>query len=179
MDYLTEYNSEWPAWFRQIEQSFLRKIPHFLRIEHVGSTSIPGMVAKPIIDLDVVVPDGTIADAIASVEQAGYAHQGTLGIVGREAFRLVGDAPKRLPKHHLYACELSSPELHRHTAFREYLRAHPAEVSRLSAFKRTLAFQQHLSRDEYMEAKSPLVIEMLAQALAWYGTQEGKNAGAD
>ncbi len=179
MDYLTEYNFAWPEWFREIGHSLRPRLTHCLCIEHVGSTSIIGMAAKPIIDIDSVVPDGGIADAIISLERAGYGHQGDLGIAGRESFRPVSAATLNLPPHHLYACEASSPELHRHIAFREYLRAHPVAALRLTEFKRRLAFQQQLSRNEYIDAKSPLVAEITTQALAWYGTQEGENTIAN
>lgn len=90
---------------------------------------------------------------------------------GRETFQAVQEATQRLPPHHLYACEASSPELRKHVSFREYLLAHPSEALRLTEFKRLLAFEQRVSRSEYIEAKSPLVGEITAQALAWYSAR--------
>lgn len=173
MDYLSEYNRHWPAWFSQIEQYLQPQLMGILRIEHIGSTSIIGMAAKPIIDIDLVVPDGAITNAVTCIEATGYVHRRDLDVPGREAFLPVSPITKNLPTHHLYACEVSSMELHRHIAFREYLRAHPIEAVRLTDFKRYLAFERHLSRSEYIEAKSPLVVEIIGQALTWYGPIPG------
>ena len=168
MDYLTEYNPDWPAWFLEIEHYLRPRLAGCLGIEHVGSTSVVGMAAKPIID--IVMADGSMGGMIASVERAGYVHQGDLGITGREAFQASHEVTRRLPPHHLYACEASSSELLKHLSFRQYLRAHPSETQRLTEFKCLLAFRQRVSRGEYIEAKSPLVGEITALALAWYGT---------
>lgn len=74
-------------------------------IEHVGSTSVPGLAAKPIIDIDIVIPpQQTIQSMITRLEPLGYTHLGLLGIVGRDAFRQEND----LPKHNLYVCPLDA-----------------------------------------------------------------------
>ena len=168
MQLLCEYDPVWPHWFKLIEQYLHPRARGVLRLEHVGSTSIAGIAAKPIIDLDAVVEDGTMADAIASIEGAGYRHQGDLGILGREAFEPVTEGTRALPPHHLYACEASSLELRKHVSFREYLRAHPAEARRLADYKRRLVFEQHLSRPEYVQAKAAFVSELAEVALAWH-----------
>ena len=92
----------------------------------------------------------------------------TWGITGREAFQPIIEVTQELPAHHLYACEASSLELKKHISFREYLSGHPVEAVRLAEFKRFLAFEQKLSRSEYIEAKSPIVDAISADALAWY-----------
>jgi GrpB-like predicted nucleotidyltransferase (UPF0157 family) len=168
MDYLSEYNPEWPAWFIQITEYLTPFLNHCLRIEHVGSTSVPGMVAKPIIDIDVVVLDGSMASAIASIERAGYAHEGDKGVPGREAFKPNTDETRALPHHHLYACEESAEHLRVHLSFRDYLRTHPAEAERLSQVKRHLAFERGLTRSEYIEAKEATVTPIAQEALRWY-----------
>lgn len=166
--YLTDYDSDWPAWFARIRAYLRPAVGDGVRIEHVGSTSVPGMAAKPIIDIDVVVPAGAMQQIIASLVKAGYRHQGDLGILGREAFDVDGEATRDLPYHHLYACQDGAPELTRHLAFRDYLRAFPDEAERLSELKRQLAFVDKVSRSEYIDAKSPLVRELTAKALKWY-----------
>jgi GrpB-like predicted nucleotidyltransferase (UPF0157 family) len=168
MDYLSEYDPDWPDWFQRIKNSLWPQLTNCLRIEHVGSTSIAGMAAKPIIDIDLVVPNGAMPAAIASIVRAGYASQGDLGVTGREAFQPVLDVTQSLPPHHLYACEESALELMKHMSFREYLIAHPSEASRLTDLKRNLAFEQRVSRSEYIAAKSPLVEAISEEALAWY-----------
>lgn len=172
MDYLAEYNPVWPVWYRQIEGYLRSRILVSSRIEHIGSTSILGMVAKPIIDIDVVVQDSKLADAIASIERAGYAHQGDLGIPGREAFKPILEITQSLPPHHLYACVESSSELRKHISFREYLKVHSSESERLALLKRQLAFEQMLSQSEYILAKAFLVTEITTAALKWYGKHD-------
>ena len=169
MQFLSEYNPDWPEWFRIIERYLRPQLPDCIPIEHVGSTSVVGMVAKPIIDIDIVVFDGAMPAAIAAVHQAGYLHQGDLGVVGREAFKPNIEITSGLPPHHLYACESSSAELRKHISFREYLAAHPLEALRLSIYKRHLAFDLRLTRDEYIAAKAPVVDEIATMALDWYG----------
>ena len=98
-----------------------------LRIEHVGSTSVEGMSAKPCIDVDVVIPDRTcLKAAIERLASIGYVHEGNLGIEGREAFCYTGKPHLQL--HHLYVCPADSEELRRHITFREFLRQNPDAV---------------------------------------------------
>jgi len=166
-NYLSEYNPLWPCWFAEIEMYLLENLSGFQRIEHVGSTSVTGMVAKPIIDIDVVVAIGRMESLIEALDKIGYGHQGDLGIAGREAFRLDGKDVRSLPAHHLYACEEGSYELMKHLSFRDYLRTFPAEAKRLADEKRRLAFHDGLSRADYIMAKVPLVEEILRCALNW------------
>lgn len=87
-------------------------------IEHVGSTAVPGLAAKPIIDMDVLLGSATdLPLVIAQLASVGYQHRGDLGVTGREAFRA---PPNDLP-HHLYVCPPRSPEYMRHISFRGYL----------------------------------------------------------
>ncbi len=135
-------------------------------VEHVGSTAVPGLAAKPIIDLDVVIPSrADMPAAIARLATLGYVHQGDLGIAGREAFR----APHEDPKHHLYACPLDSEELRRHRAFRDYLLTHPDEARAYGALKKTCALRFIDDRSAYVEAKGPFVAEILRRALSIEG----------
>jgi GrpB-like predicted nucleotidyltransferase (UPF0157 family) len=94
---ISEYDPRWPALFCELRDG----LPAGLRmrarlIEHIGSTAVPGLAAKPIIDIDVVVADqADVAEAIAMLAAAGYPHKGDAGVPGREAF----DQPPRLPEH--------------------------------------------------------------------------------
>jgi len=82
-------------------------------IEHIGSTAVPGLSAKPIIDIDIVIKDcSMLDDVISALNEIGYCHEGNLGIAGREAFAYEGK--DHLQKHHLYVCLQDSPELKRH-----------------------------------------------------------------
>jgi GrpB-like predicted nucleotidyltransferase (UPF0157 family) len=154
-----------------IEKNIVGK---FHAIEHVGSTSVPGMAAKPIIDVDVAVRVGQFDAVRQRLEALGYEYEGEKGIVGRHAFRLRdANLASALARHHLYVLEADAEELRRHRAFRDYLRAHQDEVARLSAYKRELAERFGDDRDEYQEAKSSMVLEILEKALAWYESAGG------
>jgi len=149
-----EYDPCWPQAFRRIRhelENFMGE--YIITVEHVGSTSVPGLAAKPIIDLDVVISDTTALETV--IEQlAGldYIYEGDLGIAGREAFGYK-DKP-HLYKHHLYVCRESSPELKKHLCFRDYLRTHPEAAAEYGSVKREAAALFPDSIDKYMKHKS-------------------------
>ena len=127
-----------------------------LRIEHVGSTSVPGLSAKPVIDIDVVIRDHSVLDEVISrLAKIGYQHEGNLGIAGREAFGYEGK--EHLKEHHLYVCPEDSPELKRHIAFRDYLRSHPDAVQEYSRVKEEAASFYPYDIDQYIGHKSPVI----------------------
>ena len=126
-----------------------------LAIEHVGSTSVPGLSAKPIIDIDVVVRAGDVQAAIQALAGIGYNHEGNLGIPGREAFGYSGK--EHLREHHLYLCPENSPELKRHLAFRDFLRTHPQAVEEYSRIKLEAAKLFPHDIDGYINHKSPVI----------------------
>ncbi len=133
-----------------------------LAIEHVGSTSVRGLSAKPIIDIDVVIEDSSALDsAIASLERIGYRHEGDLGIPGREAFKY--DGKDHLRKHHLYVCPKDSAELKRHIAFRDYLRCHPEAVREYSRVKEEGARLWPYDIEKYIEHKTPFIERIYAE----------------
>ena len=108
-----------------------------LAVEHVGSTSVPLLVAKPIIDLDVVIDQNDLKEVIYLLEYHGYIYEGDLGLKDREAFRYEGK--EHLRTHHLYVCPQDSKELKRHLAFRNYLRKHPNTVKEYGKIKKEAA----------------------------------------
>jgi GrpB-like predicted nucleotidyltransferase (UPF0157 family) len=165
-----EFNSEWISWFETLCSFFEHKLdPYVLRIEHVGSTSIPGMVAKPIIDFDIVIRMSDFEEIQSRLEVIGYVHQGDLGIPEREAFTLHDlELKKRLPPHHLYVCDIQSKELHRHIAFRNYLHEHPEEAVEYSKIKEQLVKEHSGDREMYIQGKDSLVRGILGRALHWY-----------
>ena len=127
-----------------------------LRIEHVGSTSVEGLSAKPVIDIDVVIGDRSILpEVISALESIGYSHEGDLGIPGREAFKYEGK--DHLKKHHLYVCAQDAEELKRHIAFRDYLRSDPDAVAEYSRIKEEGARLYPDDIDKYIEHKSPFI----------------------
>ena len=156
------YDPKWASDFQQIREEIEEAVGHLiLGVEHVGSTSVMGMSAKPCIDLDVVIPDYGVFDAVAGrLAAIGYVHEGDLGIPGREAFKYA-DKP-HLQTHHLYVCPRDSAELHRHITFRDYLRSHSEAVARYSGVKEQAARQFPEDIDGYIACKSPCIEELYA-----------------
>lgn len=154
------YNRAWKADFKKIKKEIEEEIGDLIvGIEHVGSTSVEGMSAKPCIDMDVIIKDYTVFDAVVSrLERIGYIHEGDLGIEDREAFQY-SDKP-HLQAHHLYVCPQDSKELRRHIAFRDFLRSHPQSVRKYSLVKETAARLFPDDIDQYIAYKSPCIEEL-------------------
>ena len=154
------YNPAWRIAFVQIKAELEDALgDRIIGIEHVGSTSVEGMSAKPIIDIDVVIPDYTVFDEVVrALAGIGYTHEGDLGIKDREAFKYT-DKPHLL-KHHLYVCPQNSAELHRHTTFRDFLRGNPDAVKQYSTVKETAAALFPDDIDGYINYKSPCIEEL-------------------
>lgn len=154
------YDSTWKSDFEKIKREIESAVGDLIvGIEHVGSTSVEGMSAKPCIDIDVVIKDYTVFDAVVrGLERIGYIHEGDLGIKDREAFRY-SDKP-HLRTHHLYVCPQDSNELHRHITFRDYLRAHPKAAEKYSTVKETAAKRYPDDIDGYIACKSPCIEEL-------------------
>jgi len=130
-------------------------------IEHVGSTAVPGLAAKPIIDMDVLLTSSSaLSTAVSKLSSLGYRHQGDLGIRGREAFQ----APPGEFAHHLYVCLPDCPQYRRHLVFRDYLRNHPDDAAAYAALKRRLAAQFRLNRFAYVQGKTQFVSAILERA---------------
>ena len=154
------YDSAWKTAFEDIRAELDAALGNLaIAIEHVGSTSVVGMSAKPIIDIDVVIPDYTAFDAVVqTLAKIGYTHEGDLGIKDREAFKYT-DKP-HLQKHHLYVCPQNSAELHRHITFRDFLRRNPDAVKTYSAVKETAAALYPDDIDGYINHESPCIEEL-------------------
>jgi GrpB-like predicted nucleotidyltransferase (UPF0157 family) len=132
-----------------------------ISIEHVGSTSVLGLPAKPIIDIDIVIArTADLPEAIWSLGTIGYLYRGEYGVPGRHAFQ----APVGLPEHHSYVCVRGSRELTRHLTFRDHLRTHPDRAQAYGALKQRLAERFGTDRDGYAVAKTAFVEEMLCEA---------------
>ena len=158
------YDPQWAREFERIAAELWRALGDCaLAIEHVGSTSVEGLSAKPVIDIDVVMRDYHSFEAIKErLAQIGYEHEGDLGIKERHAFKY-GEKP-HLMKHHLYVCPAYSAELQRHLAFRDYLRAHPQDRDWYGAVKTLAAARYPEDIDRYMVAKSPCAVEIIRRS---------------
>jgi GrpB-like predicted nucleotidyltransferase (UPF0157 family) len=159
---VVDYDPAWISAFEKLRGHLAKSLGGLpVAIEHVGSTSIPGAAAKPIIDVDIVVQSkGSVRRAIQLLSKAGYRHLGDLGITGREAF----ESPAGFPAHHLYVVVAGDSEHVRHLLFRDYVRDHPEEVRKYSDLKKSLAKKYRNNRDAYTEAKTGFVEEILRRA---------------
>jgi GrpB-like predicted nucleotidyltransferase (UPF0157 family) len=156
------YDPSWPYIFEQLRERIWPAIHDLaLTIEHVGSTSVPGLAAKPIIDMDIVVAAvESVPLVIERLKPLGYAHRGNLGIAGREAFA----SPVGLPEHHLYLCQQDSLALRNHLALRDYLRSHPQAAQAYGALKQRLAAKHACDIDGYVAGKTDLIVNILAES---------------
>ncbi len=161
------YDPAWPADFARIRDEIAPALEGVaLAIEHVGSTAVPGLVAKPILDIDVVVEDvaGTRA-AIARLEGLGYRHRGDLGVAGREAFdQPLGAAGEPRVAHHLYVCLRGGLALENHLRMRDRLRADPKLASAYAELKLELAREHPDDVNAYTTGKTGFVIAVLRDA---------------
>jgi len=169
---IVDHDPGWPALFSDLARVLGNALGDLsLSIEHVGSTAIPNLAAKPVIDLDVVIgvcPE--LPEVIRALADYGYIHQGDLGITGREAFHRAGeDVPRdgsgrTWPSHHLYVCARDSEELKRHLAFRDYLREHPDARRDYETLKRRLARAFRHDIDGYVAGKAAFVEDILRRS---------------
>ena len=154
------YDPKWKADFEAIKQELEAAAGDLLvAVEHVGSTSVEGLSAKPCIDIDAVIEDYSVfEEVIDKLRSIGYIHEGNLGIKDREAFKY-SNKP-HLQKHHLYVCPQQSKELYRHIAFRDFLRSNPEAARKYASVKETAARLFPDDIDKYIEYKSPCIEEL-------------------
>lgn len=155
--FVVPYDPLWIQSFNQIREELESALGALaVAIEHVGSTSVAGLSAKPIIDIDIVISDKSmLSETIEALSQIGYIHEGDLGISGREAFTY--EDKKHLMKHHLYVCPSDSPELRRHLAFRDYLRTHPEAAKEYGRIKEQAAKLFPHDIERYIAYKSAFI----------------------
>jgi GrpB-like predicted nucleotidyltransferase (UPF0157 family) len=166
---VVDYDTSWPQQFQKIRSVLddaLRNIP--IAIEHVGSTSVPGLAAKPVLDIDIVVEDKIqLNKVIPIVVLLGYQFAGDLGIKDRYAFKAnsnqspVDGAATVWPKHNLYCCIQGSISLSNHLLFRDALRSSPALAAEYGELKKRLADATD-DIDVYVESKSAFIAGVLA-----------------
>ncbi|MGM2817401.1 GrpB family protein [Bacillus cereus group sp. Bce001] len=162
------YNIKWESEFNKL-QTLINDVMEesILSIEHVGSTSIKGLVAKPVLDIDIVIEDyGVFPKVVTKLEAIGYYHQAEWSYKGREAF---GRKDAFVPwdgessdwmEHHLYVCDKESEELRRHIAFRDYLREHEDVAVEYGRLKEELA-RESKNRASYSESKTAFITNIL------------------
>ncbi len=166
---VNDYDEQWPSWFEQIRAAVWPAIADLaLRIDHVGSTAVPGLAAKPIIDMDIVVASpGQVRPVIERLVTIGYRWRGDLGVTGREAFS--PDRSADLPAHHLYLVVDNNRAHLDHWLLRDLLRSDPDARARYAALKRANAEMAGDDMDVYLAAKAALVADLLTRARAERG----------
>ena len=151
-----KWNPKWKDEFERIADSLGEDVIYnSIKIEHVGSTSVEGLSAKPIIDLDIVIENDKFEIIKRLLNDKGYEHEGDLGIEGREAFSYSGK--EELMTHHLYVCPQGSKELFKHITFRDFLKNNSALASEYSKVKEQAAVLYPDDIDKYMEFKSEII----------------------
>lgn len=159
------YDPRWPQEFEHASGEVVTALgPNLLAIHHIGSTSIPSIHAKPVIDMLAVVADLAAVDQrVAEMQQLGYEAMGAFGIEGRRYFRR--DDPTGRRTHQVHAFAESSQHICRHLAFRDFMRAHPAVAREYGALKQKLAVAYPHDMEAYMDGKDAFIKEVEVQAL--------------
>lgn len=175
---LEPYHENWPRQFAQEAAQIETALgPALNAIHHIGSTAIPGIFAKPIIDLLAEVASLEALDARSSEMRAlGYEVMGEFGIPGRRYFRKDNADGDRT--HQIHAFVQGSPHLDRHLAFRDYLRKHPEVAREYSRLKKDLVERCHGDMEAYMDGKDPFIKKTERKALAWLVNREKNPQGA-
>lgn len=160
-------NEEWPALARAAGEHFAQALgDNLVTVHHIGSTSIPGIYAKAILDLLPEVRSlERLDEARPQIEALGYAYWGEYGLPGRRFCPRVVEGVRRVNVH---CYQTDHPELVRHLAFRDYLRAHPETARAYEAEKRRCARLHALDAFAYTECKSDWIKATERLALEWY-----------
>jgi GrpB-like predicted nucleotidyltransferase (UPF0157 family)/quercetin dioxygenase-like cupin family protein len=163
---VAEYDPVWPAWFAAVRDRVWPAVADVaVRIDHVGSTSVPGLAAKPIIDMDIVVAsEDDVRPVIDRLAAIGYRWRGDLGVAGRQAF--APPAGSDLPRHHLYLVVEGNKAHLDHVLLRDLLRGDAEARGRYADLKRDNVELAAGDMDVYVAAKAALVTELLTRARA-------------
>lgn len=159
-----------PSWTHQyaLEAALMRAIfgETILAIHHIGSTAIPGIKAKPVIDIMIAVKDIAAVEAYhPAMVAAGYTPRGEAGVPNRRFFRKDTNG---LRSHHVHIYPQGDPNLARQLNFRDYLRAHPAEAQTYSQLKEKLAAEFRTDSVRYTEGKTDFVERINRLAADWW-----------
>ncbi len=161
---VSDYNADWPLWFEKVRDYVWPAVMDVaLGIDHVGSTAVPGLAAKPIVDMDIVVAaEGDLGPVIERLSGVGYTWRGDLGVPGREAFS--SPSHIELPPHHLYLVVKDNRAHLDHYLLRDLLRADPKAREAYGALKRHNVELAQGDIDVYLALKAGLVAGLLGRA---------------
>ncbi len=166
---VVEYSADWPVMYEQ-EITLLRRAlgNEIVRAHHIGSTGVPGLAAKPIIDILLEVRSVQGLDELSeAMTDLGYQPKGEFGIPGRRYYPKGGDERT----HHVHAFAVGDPHIKPHLAFRDYLRSHPAAVAEYATVKKAASAAHEADPEGYVAFKHGFVEQMVAEALHWMNQQ--------
>lgn len=165
------YDEQWPALFELESQKIKDMVCEiYVNVLHIGSTSVPQMSAKPVIDILLIVDNLAKLDQLdTKFNQLGYEAMGEYGIIGRRFYQKGGDNRT----HHIHAFHYSSiAEIERHIAFRDYLRTHPKKCQMYMRLKKQLAAHFPYDNAAYCDGKNDFIKQLEQQALKWMMAQK-------
>lgn len=156
------YDPRWAVQFEEIRAALGVPLgPYILGFEHVGSTSVPGLAAKPVIDIDLIFSgDENLREIILVLESFGYRYEGNKGIEGRESFK----APAGAARQNLYACRQGCLALRNHLLVRDHLRANPRSAQEYGELKFRIAPLYSQNPERYVEGKTAFLVDILRRS---------------
>lgn len=168
-NFIHSYNPLWREEFNRICLVLKAHLTHFpADIQHVGSTAVPGLAAKPILDIDIIIEDKSLLTGVsAKLEQVGYINRGDQGIPGRFAFRQQSLSTPETPdrqiwmEHHLYVCYADSLALKNHLLVRDALLQDAERMTQYAGLKMQLAGTPGITREEYTRQKTFFILDVL------------------
>ncbi len=163
---VVDYDPQWPCMFKaeadRIRDVFGKEI---MAIHHIGSTAVPGLKAKPIIDIMPLVRDIEAVDKFSDKMIAlRYEPRGEFGIPGRRYFQKGGDNRT----HHVHIFQFDSSDVERHLAFRDYLRQHADDAKRYGELKESFAKRFPDDIEAYCDGKNEFIKKLEQRAIEWY-----------
>ncbi|MBW4665165.1 MAG: GrpB family protein [Chroococcus sp. CMT-3BRIN-NPC107] len=164
---VVNYNANWSSQYEQEKQQILLDLGDTVtNIQHIGSTAVPGLAAKPVIDMLLGLKQiPPLLMQVSRLEAIGYSYHGEFGIPGRHYFR------KGIPRSHQIHAVLTDSEFwERHILFRDFLRNNPQAAQRYETLKRKLAQEFAGDRTSYTNNKTPLIEQLLVEAKLWQQT---------
>lgn len=160
------YQDNWPSLYQQ-ERALLVPLlgDNLIQIDHIGSTSVPELAAKPIIDILIEVKDLSSVDKLTErFQELGYLAKGENGIAGRRYFQKGGNQRS----HHLHIFKKGDEHLHSHRVFRDYLRQFPTITKQYASLKQQAVVQANNDSLLYSSLKSDFIQEHTNKAISWY-----------
>lgn len=169
------YDPSWPALYQEEKRRLLQALgDQVVRIEHVGSTSVPGLAAKPIIDIEITVRAiEPMSPYREPLEALGYHFEFDPELPDLHFFGFPVERPRRF---HIHLSQEGSNHMTRVLAVRDFLRAHPAVAAGYARLKRSLTDARPGDRDYYVAGKEDFIIALQTRALAWYAARTGTDS---